>query len=236
MLMNFGRAGASSWSILAAPYSLLQSQWHAHLRHRRVKHHPARQRRGCSRRRSFSADIGCRAVRCSGSTPSVTSSSGPTPRGCTKSFRNPSAPRPRSLSDSRWMPKPSRRTSQRLSRPARWISRSRDTVTLLKLNAVVGLKGTVTPSTEGQPHPAGDHLRALPFDRRQFVLQGHRQRKDGWPNRDLNVGAIIALSPAITAAQKAVYKSWGPGKYDPRYNIDGKSTPLVLPPAYGLAG
>ena len=43
------------------------------------------------------------------------------------------------------------------------------------------------------------------------------------------------MSPAITPAQKAVYNSWGPGKYDPRYNIDGKSTPLVLPPAYGLA-
>jgi len=57
---------------------------------------------------------------------------------------------------------------------------------------------------------------------------------DGWPNRDLNVGAIIALSPAVTPAQKAVYTSWGPGKYDPRFNIDGKSTPLVLPPAYGL--
>jgi mono/diheme cytochrome c family protein len=65
--------------------------------------------------------------------------------------------------------------------------------------------------------------------------QGIGQRKDGWPNRDLNVGAIIALSPAVTAAQKAVYNSWGAGKYDPRFNIDGKSTPLVLPPAYGLA-
>lgn len=58
---------------------------------------------------------------------------------------------------------------------------------------------------------------------------------DGWANTDLNVGAIIALSPAITPAQKAVYSSWGPGKYDPRFNIDGKNTPLVLPPAYGLA-
>src|SRR6185369_9826228 len=65
--------------------------------------------------------------------------------------------------------------------------------------------------------------------------KGIGNRKDGWPNRDLNVGAIIALSPAITPAQKAVYNSWGPGKYDPRYNFDGKSTPLVLPPAYGLA-
>jgi cytochrome c5 len=65
--------------------------------------------------------------------------------------------------------------------------------------------------------------------------QGIGHRKDGWPNRDLDVGAIIALSPAITPEQKTVYNSWGAGKYDPRYNIDGKSTPLVLPPAYGLA-
>ena len=67
------------------------------------------------------------------------------------------------------------------------------------------------------------------------VKPGIGRRLDGWPNRDLNVGAIIALSPAVTAEQKAVYNSWGPGKYDPRYNLDGKNTPLVLPPAYGLA-
>src|SRR6185436_5435779 len=42
-------------------------------------------------------------------------------------------------------------------------------------------------------------------------------------------------SPAMTPAQKTVYSSWGPGKYDPRYNLDGQSTPLVLPPVYGLA-
>src|SRR6185436_20445392 len=52
---------------------------------------------------------------------------------------------------------------------------------------------------------------------------------------DLNVGAIIALSSVLSADQQAVYNSWGPGKYDPRYNLDGKSTPLVIPPAYGLA-
>ena len=67
------------------------------------------------------------------------------------------------------------------------------------------------------------------------VMSGIGRRKDGWPNRDLNVGAIIALSPVLSAEKKAVYASWGPGKYDPRYNQDGKSTPLVLPPAYGLA-
>jgi hypothetical protein len=66
-------------------------------------------------------------------------------------------------------------------------------------------------------------------------MPGIGRRRDGWPNRDLNVGAIIALSPALSADQKAVYNSWGPGKYDPRYNLDGKNTPLVIPPAYGLA-
>jgi mono/diheme cytochrome c family protein len=110
------------------------------------------------------------------------------------------------------------------------------TVTLLKLNAVVGLKGTV------QNVAGKDTLVRLGITCAlchstvdNSFAQGIGQRKDGWPNGDLNVGAIIALSPAITAAQKAVYNSWGAGKYDPRFNLDGKSTPLVLPPAYGLA-
>lgn len=110
------------------------------------------------------------------------------------------------------------------------------TVTLLKLNAVVGLQGTVT-NVNGK-----DSLSRLGITCAlchstvdNSFAPGIGRRQDGWPNRDLDVGAIIALSPAITPAQKAVYSSWGPGKYDPRYNLDGKSTPLVLPPAYGLA-
>ncbi|HEY0708259.1 MAG TPA: c-type cytochrome, partial [Polyangia bacterium] len=63
---------------------------------------------------------------------------------------------------------------------------------------------------------------------------GIGKRLDGWPNRDLNPGAIIALSPALTAAQKAVYNSWGKGKYDPRFSLDGQNGPQVIPPAYGL--
>jgi len=110
------------------------------------------------------------------------------------------------------------------------------TVTLLKLNAVVGLQGTVT-SVNGR-----DNLTRLGITCAlchstvdDAFSKGIGHRKDGWPNLDLNVGAIIALSPAVTPAQKAIYNSWGPGKYDPRFNFDGKSTPLVLPPAYGLA-
>jgi mono/diheme cytochrome c family protein len=110
------------------------------------------------------------------------------------------------------------------------------TVTLLKLNAVVGLQGTVeTVGGRDSLVRVGVTCALCHSTVDNSFAPGIGQRQDGWPNRDLNVGAIIALSPAITAAQKAVYQSWGPGKYDPRYNQDGKSTPLVLPPAYGLA-
>jgi mono/diheme cytochrome c family protein len=110
------------------------------------------------------------------------------------------------------------------------------TVTLLKLNAVVGLKGTVaTINGRDTLTRLGITCALCHSTVNNSFSKGIGKRMDGWPNRDLNVGAIIALSPAITAAQKAIYKSWGPGKYDPRYNFDGKSTPLVLPPAYGLA-
>jgi cytochrome c5 len=110
------------------------------------------------------------------------------------------------------------------------------TVTLLKLNAVVGLRGTVrTINGKDTLVRLGITCALCHSTVNNSFAPGIGQRQDGWPNRDLNVGAIIALSPAITAEQKAIYNSWGPGKYDPRFNLDNKSTPLVLPPAYGLA-
>jgi mono/diheme cytochrome c family protein len=107
------------------------------------------------------------------------------------------------------------------------------TVALLKLNAVVGLKAEVDANNQITKLGVTCALCHSTVD--DAVKPGIGHRQDGWPNRDLNVGAIIALSPALTAEQKKVYSSWGPGKYDPRYNQDGKNTPLVLPPAYGLA-
>ena len=110
------------------------------------------------------------------------------------------------------------------------------TVTLLKLNAVVGLRGTVnTVGGKDTLVRLGITCALCHSTVNNSFAPGIGQRRDGWPNRDLNVGAIIALSPAITAAQKTIYNSWGAGKYDPRFNFDGKSNPLVLPPAYGLA-
>ena len=107
------------------------------------------------------------------------------------------------------------------------------TVALLKMNAVVGLQATVDANNHITRLGVTCALCHSSVD--NSVMNGIGQRRDGWPNHDLNVGAIIALSPVLAADKKAVYNSWGPGKYDPRYNLDGKNTPLVIPPAYGLA-
>jgi hypothetical protein len=111
------------------------------------------------------------------------------------------------------------------------------TVALLKLNAVVGVRGTVT-SVNGQDvlTRVGITCALCHSTVDNSFAPGIGKRLDGWPNHDLNPGAIIALSPVLTPAQKAVYNSWGKGKYDARYNFDGKNAPSVIPPAYGLRG
>jgi mono/diheme cytochrome c family protein len=111
------------------------------------------------------------------------------------------------------------------------------TVALLKLDAVVGLKGTVeTVNGEDRLTRVGTTCALCHSTVDDSYAPGIGKRLDGWPNRDLNPGAIIALSPALDAAAKAVFNSWGAGKYDPRFNIDGVNQPVVIPPAYGLAG
>jgi hypothetical protein len=84
-------------------------------------------------------------------------------------------------------------------------------------------------------------------------MPGIGHRLDGWPNRDLDIGAIIALAPDLKAfvdllqlsepeVKKAI-TAWGPGKFDAELNLDGKAfrpdgkTAATLnPPAFGLAG
>ena len=105
------------------------------------------------------------------------------------------------------------------------------TVALLKLGAVLGVVGQVEGTTLTR---VGVTCALCHSTVDNSFAPGIGSRLDAWPNRDLNVGAIIALSPALTAAQKAVYNSWGPGKYDPRFNIDGQNMPVVIPPAFGL--
>jgi len=111
------------------------------------------------------------------------------------------------------------------------------TVALLKLDAVVGVKGTVE-NISGQDTltRVGITCALCHSTVDDSFAPGIGKRVDGWPNRDLNPGAIIALSPALTTQQKAIYNSWGPGKYDPRFNFDGVSSAQVISPAYGLKG
>lgn len=109
------------------------------------------------------------------------------------------------------------------------------TIALLKQNAVIGVIGTIE-TIEGKDTltKVGVSCALCHSTVDNSFAPGIGKRLDGWPNRDLNPGAIIALSPTLSAAQKAVYNSWGKGKYDPRFNQDGMSGPQVIPPSYGL--
>ncbi|MGH9382754.1 MAG: hypothetical protein ACRD2N_00450 [Vicinamibacterales bacterium] len=117
------------------------------------------------------------------------------------------------------------------------------TVELLRLNAVVGVRGTV--SDVGQLTSVGITCALCHSSVDNAFATGIGSRLDGWANTDLNVGAIVALSPALDAPTKAEFNAWGPGKYDPRHHafdgtnilsLNSPSLPIVLPPIYGLKG
>jgi hypothetical protein len=125
------------------------------------------------------------------------------------------------------------------------------TVALLKANAVVGVTGKF--NADGALQSVGIQCALCHSTVDDSFSPGIGRRRDGWPNRDLNVGGIVALAPNLDAyAQrlgletpklKAVLESWGPGKYDAEVNHDGKafrpdgkSGATLLPAAFGLAG
>jgi mono/diheme cytochrome c family protein len=117
------------------------------------------------------------------------------------------------------------------------------TVELLRLNAVVGVKGTV--SETGQLTKVGVTCALCHSSVDNSFAPGIGKRLDGWANIDLNVGAIVALSPALDDATKAEFRTWGPGMYDPRHHafdgtnivpLNSPSLPIVIPPIYGLKG
>lgn len=106
------------------------------------------------------------------------------------------------------------------------------TIELLRHDAVVGLRGQVTP--DGRLERVGITCALCHSTVDDAVAPGIGSRRDGWPNLDLDVGAIVALSPVLPEEIKSVFRSWGPGRYDAYFNVDGINDPTVIPPAYGL--
>lgn len=118
------------------------------------------------------------------------------------------------------------------------LSDPQTTLVLLSLNAVVGVKGQVSQDADGKYHldRMGITCALCHSTVDNSFAPGIGNRLDGYPNRDLNPGLIISLSPALDQPTKDIFASWGPGKYDPRFNHDGVSNPVVIPPAFGLYG
>ena len=125
------------------------------------------------------------------------------------------------------------------------------TLALLKLNAVVGVTGFFSSTSGLQSIGIQCALCHSTVD--DSFAPGIGKRLDGWPNRDLNVGAIISLAPDLSAftnllqvdeaTVKTVLAAWGPGRFDAELGLDGKgfrpdgkTAAVLLPAAFGLAG
>ena len=125
------------------------------------------------------------------------------------------------------------------------------TLALLDLNAVVGVTGF--KDGNGGLKSIGIQCALCHSTVDNSFAPGIGHRLDGWPARDLNVGAIIGLSPNLqpfadelgvsTDTVRAVLASWGPGKFDAQLALDGKafqpdgrSASVLIPAAFGLAG
>jgi hypothetical protein len=125
------------------------------------------------------------------------------------------------------------------------------TLELLRAEAVVGVKGVFDGDNNLKSIGITCALCHSTVD--DSFAHGIGRRLDGWPNRDLNVGAIIAMAPNLKpftdhlgiseADLKKVLAGWGPGKYDAEVNLDGKgfrpdgaSAATLLPATFGLAG
>jgi hypothetical protein len=125
------------------------------------------------------------------------------------------------------------------------------TLALLKLNAVVGVTGFFDKS--GKLESTGIQCALCHSTVDDSFAPGIGRRLDGWANRDLNVGAIVALAPDLSAfanllgvsqdTVRTVLNAWGPGKFDAELSLDGKAfrpdgktAATLIPPAFGLAG
>jgi hypothetical protein len=115
------------------------------------------------------------------------------------------------------------------------------TLSLIQADAVVGVKGRVDQA--GALASVGITCALCHSTVDDALAPGIGRRLDGWANTTLDVGAIVALSPALDPATKAEFATWGPGKYDPRHHyfdgtaivpLNSPSLPIVIPPIYGL--
>lgn len=127
------------------------------------------------------------------------------------------------------------------------------TLALLQINSVVGVTGFFSGS---RLTSVGIQCALCHSTVNDSFAPGIGGRLDGWANRDLNVGAIIAFAPDVSAfatllgttqaGVRQVLNSWGPGKFDAELSLDGKafqdppantkSAATLIPPAFGLAG
>ncbi|HOB31929.1 MAG TPA: hypothetical protein PKH32_03510 [Verrucomicrobiota bacterium] len=125
-----------------------------------------------------------------------------------------------------------------------------NTLALLRLNAVVGVTGFFEKQ---RLTSLGIQCALCHSTVDDSLAPGIGRRLDGWPNRDLNVGAIINLSPDLSpfasalevdeATVRTVLNSWRPGRFDAALLLDGKAfrpdgetAATLLPAAFGLAG
>lgn len=125
------------------------------------------------------------------------------------------------------------------------------TIELLRLNAVVGVTGFFDRAD--RLHAVGIQCALCHSQVDNSFAPGIGKRLDGWANRDLNIGAIIALAPRLepfsgllgvdVPTVRTVLNSWGPGKFDAELLLDGKAfrpngrpAATLIPPAFGLAG
>lgn len=125
------------------------------------------------------------------------------------------------------------------------------TLALLQLNAVVGVTGHF--NSQGTLSSMGIQCALCHSTVDNAFAPGIGHRLDGWANRDLNVGAIVALAPNLqppanvlgtdVATVLKVLNGWGPGKFDAElfmdgqgFRPDGTTSAVLIPPAYGLAG
>jgi hypothetical protein len=125
------------------------------------------------------------------------------------------------------------------------------TLALLKLNSIVGVTGRFEQN--GSLKSVGIQCALCHSAVDNSFTAGIGHRLDGWANRDLDVGSIIALAPNLEpiatllgvdeATVRKVLHGWGPGRFDAELELDGKgfrpdgkTSAVLIPPAFGLAG